>query len=51
MEEPKEREETCEICGEKFTVSSYISEPNCPDCFNGCSDPSYHRGEPCDRSC
>ena len=58
MEEIKKEEEKdllkkikCYLCGKEYEVEEYISEPNCPDCFNGCCDPSYHQGEPCDKSC
>lgn len=37
----------CLSCGTEFKNSK---EDDC-DCYNGCSDPSYHGTEPCDLSC
>lgn len=41
--------ENCKICGEKYIIKS--EDTVCPNCFNGCSDPSYHNDGYCDGSC
>jgi hypothetical protein len=45
------KKEQCHICKKEFEVEDYITEPACPECFNGCSEPGYHRGKKCDGSC
>jgi hypothetical protein len=37
----------CKICGKEYEENDLY----CPICYNGCCDPSYHRGEACDGSC
>jgi len=51
VQKENNRENICDICGEKINNPLNVSEPECGMCFGGCSEPSYHRGEPCDRSC
>jgi len=53
-EEEKEKttmkKEICSLCDKEYEIEEYITEPSCPDCFNGCCDPNYHDGA-CDGSC
>lgn len=50
MKEEYPKKVICDICEKEYIAKSDESVCN-NGCFSGCSEPSYHRGEPCDGSC
>ena len=53
MKDKKEEEKKvkCSFCNRELKKDDNGDYEECPECYSGCSDPSYHNGEPCDKSC